>query len=117
MDTPPLSPLLLSLEEANISLSISGQMTGALILYSTTFMRYAFAVTPVNYLLFACHFVNEGAQLTQAYRYITYHYRGGKEAALQAAAADAKSTVKAKAEGAKEGLQELVQKAKDAANK
>lgn len=88
-------------------------MTGALILYSTTFMRYAFAVTPINYLLFACHFVNEGAQLTQAYRYITYHYRGGKEAAIEAAAADAKNNVVAKAEGAKEGLQELVKKAKD----
>lgn len=47
-------------------------MTTALMLYSGTFMRYAFAVTPANYLLFACHFVNFGAQGTQAYRYLTY---------------------------------------------
>ena len=52
--------------------SISGRMTTALMLYSATFMRYAFAVTPANYLLFACHFVNFGAQSTQGYRYLTY---------------------------------------------
>ena len=52
--------------------SISGRMTGALILYSGTFMRYALAVTPKNYLLFGCHFVNFGAQLTQGYRYMQY---------------------------------------------
>ena len=37
---------------------ISGRMTGALIIYSTVFMRYSMAVTPKNYLLFGCHFVN-----------------------------------------------------------
>jgi hypothetical protein len=47
-------------------------MTGALIIYSATFMRYSMAVTPRNYLLFACHFINEGAQLTQGYRYLHY---------------------------------------------
>lgn len=47
-------------------------MTGALILYSGTFMRYALAVSPKNYLLFGCHFVNFGAQLTQGYRYMQY---------------------------------------------
>ncbi len=47
-------------------------MTAALTLYSGTFMRYAFAVTPRNYLLFACHFVNMGAQLTQGVRYMQY---------------------------------------------
>jgi hypothetical protein len=30
------------------------------------------AVTPKNYLLFGCHVVNEGAQLTQGYRYLQY---------------------------------------------
>lgn len=59
---------------------ISGQMTGALCIYSATFMRYALAVQPKNYLLFLCHFVNEGAQLTQGYRYLQYHHWGGKEA-------------------------------------
>lgn len=37
---------------------ISGRMTGALIIYSTVFMKYSMAVTPANYLLFGCHFVN-----------------------------------------------------------
>jgi len=47
-------------------------VTGALLLYSSTFMRYSFAVTPKNYLLFACHFVNFGAQTTQAVRFMKY---------------------------------------------
>ncbi|EER44726.1 conserved hypothetical protein [Histoplasma capsulatum H143] len=57
--------------------SISGQMTG-------TFMRYALAVTPKNYLLFACHFVNFGAQLTQGYRYLNWWNWGGRDAAIAA---------------------------------
>jgi len=52
--------------------SISGQFTAALTVYSATFMRYAMAVTPKNYLLFACHFVNFNAQLTQGYRWYDY---------------------------------------------
>lgn len=48
-------------------------MTGALTVYAATFMRYSLAVTPKNYLLFACHFVNLGAQMTQGYRY-TNHF-------------------------------------------
>ena len=54
-------------------------MTGALCIYSATFMRYSLAVTPRNWLLFGCHFVNEGAQLTQLYRYLSYQHWGGKE--------------------------------------
>ena len=54
-------------------------MTFALCIYSATFMRYSMAVTPKNYLLFLCHFVNEGAQLTQGYRFLDYHKWGGKE--------------------------------------
>lgn len=61
-------------------------MTGALTIYSATFMRYALAVQPRNYLLFACHFVNEGAQLTQGYRWMQYHKWGGREQALKAKA-------------------------------
>ncbi|ODV95421.1 hypothetical protein PACTADRAFT_33989 [Pachysolen tannophilus NRRL Y-2460] len=53
---------------------ISGPMTGSLILYSAVFMKYSLAVSPVNYLLFGCHFVNEIAQLGQGYRYIQYNY-------------------------------------------
>ncbi|TVY84964.1 Mitochondrial pyruvate carrier, partial [Lachnellula suecica] len=58
---------------------ISGPMTGALTIYAFTFMRYSLAVTPKNYLLFACHFLNAGAQLTQSYRWQQYHYGGGKK--------------------------------------
>ena len=76
-------------------------MTGALVIYSATFMRYSLAVTPKNYLLFLCHFVNEGSQLTQGYRYLNWHHWGGKEAA--ATTADkAKETVEAVKDKAKE---------------
>jgi len=51
---------------------INGRMTAALAVYSATFMRYALAVTPKNYLLFACHFINFNAQLTQGYRFYNY---------------------------------------------
>lgn len=61
-------------------------MTGALCIYSATFMRYSLAVSPANYLLFACHFINEGAQLTQGYRYLQYNRWGGKEKELEAKA-------------------------------
>jgi hypothetical protein len=62
--------------------SISGRMTGALTLYSGTFMRYALAVSPANYLLFGCHAINFTSQLVQGYRYINYFHFGGKETAL-----------------------------------
>ena len=51
---------------------ISGTFTTALTVYSGTFMRYALAVQPKNYLLFACHFINFNAQLTQGYRWYDY---------------------------------------------
>lgn len=38
------------------------------------FMRFALRVEPRNLLLFTCHFVNEGAQMTQGFRFIKYHY-------------------------------------------
>ena len=47
-------------------------MTGALVVYAATFMRDSLAVTPKNYLLFACHLTNFGAQTTQAYRFLNY---------------------------------------------
>ncbi|KAK8113742.1 uncharacterized protein PG998_001767 [Apiospora kogelbergensis] len=75
---------------------ISGQMTAALCIYSMTFMRYSLAVSPKNYLLFACHFINEGSQLTQGYRYLSWHNWGGKEkAAAQGAVEEAKAKVAA----------------------
>lgn len=57
---------------------ISGPMTTSLILYSAVFMKYSVAISPKNYLLFACHFVNETAQLAQGYRFVNFHYLGGK---------------------------------------
>ncbi|KAI5816774.1 mitochondrial pyruvate carrier [Pyronema omphalodes] len=68
---------------------ISGKMTAALVVYSAVFMRYSLAVTPANYLLFGCHFVNECAQLAQGYRYIQYWHNGGREAKLAAQGLDA----------------------------
>lgn len=56
----------------NTSNSISGTMTGALTVYSATFMRYSLAVSPKNYLLFGCHLINFSAQATQGYRYLNY---------------------------------------------
>ncbi|CCE63335.1 hypothetical protein TPHA_0E02430 [Tetrapisispora phaffii CBS 4417] len=53
---------------------ISGPMTGALVMYSGVFMKYALAVTPKNYLLFGCHIINESAQLVQGCRFINYNY-------------------------------------------
>jgi mitochondrial pyruvate carrier 1 len=61
-------------------------MTAALTVYAFTFMRYSLAITPRNYLLFACHFTNAGAQLTQGYRYLQYHHFGGKEKTAGASA-------------------------------
>ncbi|CCH41960.1 putative membrane protein [Wickerhamomyces ciferrii] len=60
---------------------ISGPMTGALVLYSGVFLRYALAVTPKNYLLFGCHVVNLSAQLGQGFRYLNYNYFDSKNAA------------------------------------
>lgn len=85
-------------------------MTAALCIYSATFMRYALAVTPRNYLLFMCHVVNEGAQLTQGYRYLQYHHWGGKEALSGTATA-----VKAKAVEAEIKAKEVAGKAEEKA--
>ncbi|KAJ6161367.1 Mitochondrial pyruvate carrier 1 [Penicillium chermesinum] len=75
----PLAAVMDTQKDAEL---ISGPMTGALILYAATFMRYALAVTPKNYLLFACHLTNFGAQTTQGYRYLAYWNWGGREAQL-----------------------------------
>ena len=78
-------------------------MTGALVIYSATFMRYALAVSPRNFLLFGCHFVNECSQLTQGYRYLQYHHWGGKDQMnLTNAAAAAKGKMEEKLEIATE---------------
>jgi hypothetical protein len=82
-------------------------MTGALCIYSMTFMRYSLAVTPQNYLLFACHLVNECAQLTQGYRYLSYHNWGGKE----------KLDLEKGVEAAKEKVEKVEDKVKSAVSK
>jgi hypothetical protein len=83
-------------------------MTGALTIYSATFMRYALAVQPKNYLLFACHFINEGAQLTQGYRWMQYNQWGGKELEM-------KKRAEGGVEGVKEKVEQVVSKAKEGA--
>ncbi|KAJ1828752.1 pyruvate transporter mpc1 [Coemansia sp. RSA 2599] len=60
---------------------ISGKMTTALTFYSLLFMRFAWMVSPRNYLLFACHATNEVAQLVQLYRFVDYN--GGVAAVLK----------------------------------
>ena len=59
-------------------------MTSALALYSAVFMRYSLAVTPKNYLLFGCHFINCSSQLIQGYRYLQYWNFGGRDVADKA---------------------------------
>ncbi|EAU34497.1 conserved hypothetical protein [Aspergillus terreus NIH2624] len=70
-------------------------MTATLTIYSATFMRYALAVSPKNYLLFACHAVNFSAQLAQGYRYLNYWNWGGREAKLAQAAQQGKEATEA----------------------
>ncbi|CAJ0579182.1 unnamed protein product, partial [Mesorhabditis spiculigera] len=53
---------------------ISPNMTGALIVYSSVFMRFAWHVQPRNMLLFACHFTNFSAQTGQMFRYLNHNY-------------------------------------------
>jgi len=74
-------------------------MTLALTVYSATFMRYALAVTPINPLLFMCHFINEGSQLTQGYRWMQYHKWGGKEEMLKKESMEGVKSVVQEVEG------------------
>jgi hypothetical protein len=41
-------------------------------IYSLLFMRFSLAIQPKNYILFACHFSNEGVQLNQMRRYLQW---------------------------------------------
>lgn len=74
-------------------------MTGALTLYSATFMRYAMAVSPANYLLFGCHAINFSSQLVQGYRYLNYWNFGGREASLGGKVGEIKDKVAEKVVG------------------
>jgi hypothetical protein len=86
-------------------------MTAALSLYSAVFMRYSLAITPANYLLFGCHFINCSSQLVQGYRYMQYWNWGGREKQQALQAAD---SVGNKAQGV---VQQAVEKAKDVVGK
>jgi hypothetical protein len=63
-------------------------LTGVLVIYLTTFMRYVLAVTPKNYLLSVCHIINEGTQLTQGYHSMQLHNWGEKYKTLAPEPAD-----------------------------
>jgi hypothetical protein len=56
-------------------------MTGVMIGYSSLFMRFAWMVQPRNYLLFACHTFNVGAQLNQLRRAVEYKLEHSASAA------------------------------------
>lgn len=95
--------------------SISGRMTLALAGYSGVFMRYAFAVTPRNYLLFGCHVVNFGAQVTQGYRFVDYWYMGGQDKYIKAKADQGLSQAEDGAKDAMGKAQEMGREAKEGA--
>jgi hypothetical protein len=78
-------------------------MTGALCIYAVTFARYSLAVRPPNYLLFACHVINGGAQFTQMFRFVNYNYMGGREK-LAVEAEKTKDVVQEKAKDAVEAV-------------
>ena len=77
-------------------------------------MRYALAVSPKNYLLFACHFINEGSQLTQGYRWAQYNKWGGREEELKL---KAESGVKGAVGKVEEEARAALDKAKEIAGK
>jgi hypothetical protein len=58
---------------------VSVPMTGTLAVYSLAFMRFAWRVSPRNYILLACHVFNEGVQLAQLYRKFQYDAVAGNE--------------------------------------
>ena len=89
-------------------------MTAALTAYSATFMRYALAVSPKNYLLFGCHVVNFSAQSTQAYRFTNYWYMGGKD---KIDAQNAKEGLQGVADSVKDGAEQAKQSVKEGADK
>lgn len=87
---------------------ISRNMTGVLCVYSALFMRFAWMVSPRNYLLFACHFSNECAQLYQLNRRMQYEWSlpAGADAGADAAA-PAAAAAPAEAAAAAQPVQQL----------
>jgi hypothetical protein len=68
---------------------ISPNMTAAMCIYSLLFMRFAWAIQPRNYILFACHVSNEVVQLNQMRRYVTWKH--GQQGEVRAAGRDSGS--------------------------
>lgn len=91
--------------------SISGKFTATLIMYAAVFMRYSMAVTPKNYLLFACHFVNFNAQAVQSYRWYDYWYMGGtaRWEKIRAEAKKSGSEISGQAQGIAEQAKDKIQ--------
>jgi len=88
---------------------ISGTMTTAMAAYSMVFMRFAWAVQPRNYLLFACHATNATAQSVQGGRFINYWYLGAREKKFSTTG-DVVATVNEGAAKAAEKAQQAVTK-------
>jgi len=55
---------------------ISGPMTGALVVYSGLFMRFAWRVQPRNYILLACHTANANVQAYNLQRWARWRAEG-----------------------------------------
>ncbi|MCJ1441727.1 MAG: hypothetical protein MMC23_002219 [Stictis urceolatum] len=110
----PIAAIIDTQKDAEL---ISGTMTGALIVYSATFARYALAVTPKNYLLFGCHVVNTSAQVTQGFRWYMYHHGGGKEKSLEAQAKSGFEAVKEEGRVAVDKAQGVAKAAEQAVSK
>ena len=67
--------------------AISVNMTGVLCGYSLLFMRFAWMVTPRNYLLLSCHICNEAVQGYQLQRALKHQWGWDSEAPAAAATA------------------------------
>lgn len=87
---------------APLSVCVSLSLSKAMCVYSLLFMRFAWEITPRNYILLACHASNEVVQLNQLRRW----WAGGRggvvgaggpgSAAVQEAAAAAAGAVAGK---------------------
>lgn len=66
---------------------ISPNMTAAMCIYSLLFMRFAWAIQPRNYILFACHASNEAVQLNQMRRFVEWRNSDEGVKAVEHAAA------------------------------
>lgn len=55
----------------NTDILIQNVVHAVMCIYSLLFMRFAWAINPRNYLLFACHASNEAVQLNQMRRVLS----------------------------------------------